>query len=95
MGYGCAEGAARIAKLLYNRSGSAQACCRHEALCLDASGLNTQRVPVALLAGRASRPLDPLQMMLAAGAKHRRMRMVRQKQALIAACSFLPVTMHI
>ena len=63
MGYGCAEGAARIAKLLYNRSGSAQACCRHEALCLDASGLNTQRVPVALPTTQrvpgAARPQTP------------------------------------
>jgi hypothetical protein len=33
------------------------------ALVKDASGLNTQRVPVALPAGRASRPPDPLQVM--------------------------------
>ena len=31
-----------------------------------ASGLNTQRVPVALPAGLANRPPDPLRMMLGA-----------------------------
>jgi hypothetical protein len=40
---------------------------------MDASGLYTQRVPVALPAGWASRPPDPLHMMLAARLLHRRM----------------------
>jgi hypothetical protein len=44
--------------------GIAPRCLTH--CYVDASGLNTQRAPVALPAGMASRPPDPLQMMLAA-----------------------------
>src|SRR4051794_9243919 len=66
----------------------------HSCSIQTASGLNTQRVPVALPAGRACSPPDPLHVMLDALSVYRFMLMVCSDLASAVACPDLPVCMR-